>query len=398
MSYRVGILNTGKMGTSLGIAAQRNGHDVFWASSGRSDTSKNLAIENGFTDLVTIEKMSLECDIIISICMGSGVMPNALAVASSGFNGIYVDANHIGDASHENHLKSIIENAGIIYIDSAIYGWPYPHESDPNGERTMYLFGDSADVVKSVIDGDIFSCIIADISSKEIKRQREISDRSDCAPHINHGYGVVEFPGIIQIDDLFIDEYMKRREEAEPQDYTIDSEGFYVNRGGYRFTKENIDEAPRRYLNLTPSGCPNEDIDFHKKIEDAISKCINAYRGIYPEVYDCVRWRTDAHIAAYPRGAGMGMHHDNSIGANGKNENPIFNVLSLSMILSDRCTGGELVLKYINKEFPPKKGSVIIYPAGFLGSHAVNKVESGLRISYLEFFGQGTTSGQTKPI
>jgi hypothetical protein len=68
------------------------------------------------------------------------------------------------------------------------------------------------------------------------------------------------------------------------------------------------------------------------------------------------------------------------------------------MILSDRCTGGELVLKYINKEFPPKKGSVIIYPAGFLGSHAVNKVESGLRISYLEFFGQGTTSGQTKPI
>jgi hypothetical protein len=239
---------------------------------------------------------------------------------------------------------------------------------------------------------------ITDNSAKEIKRQREVSDRADCAPHVNHGYGIVEFPGVLDIDDLFIDEYMIRRELYEPQDYFIDEEGFYINRGGYKFTKENIDQAPRRYLNLTPKGCSDEDVSFHSKIETAISKCINAYRGIYPEVHDCIRWRTDAHIASYPKGSGMGMHHDTAIGAGGKNENPVFNVLSLSLILSDRCEGGELVMKYIDKSFKPQKGTAILYPSGFLGSHSVANVKSGIRVSYLEFFGQGSVSGQTRPI
>lgn len=399
MTYKVGILNTGKMGSSLAVAALRNGHQVFWASSGRSEESSRRAVDLGLHDTITIENMCSVCDVIVSICMGSGVMPNAIEAIKHNFSGIYVDANHIGDESHENHLKNMLEGSRIKgYIDASIYGWPYPHESDPDGERTLYLYGGQSNVIKEIFDGDIFSCKITEISAKEIKRQREIKDRSDCAPHTNHGYGVIEFPNIINIDDDFIDAYMSRREISEPQDYFIDEEGFYVNRGGYRFTKESVDQAPRRYMNLTPDGCPDEDMHFYREIEGAISKCINAYRGIYPEVYDCLRWRTDAHIAAYPPGAGMGFHHDTSIGAGGKNENPVFNVLSLSLILSDRCSGGELNMKYINKSFVPKRGTAIIYPSGFLGAHSVSPVKSGTRISYLEFFGQGSVSGQTKPI
>jgi hypothetical protein len=398
MSLKIGILNTGKMGSSLARAAKDNGHKVFWASEGRSIESKNRAHELGLDDVLTVKNIFSICDVVVSICMGSGVMPNAIAASAGGFKGIYVDANHVGDVSHENHLKNIIEDAGISYVDASIYGWPYPHEQNPDSERTLYLSGGKANDVKSIFHGYIFDCKVTEMSAKEVKRQREVADRADCAPHIDHGYGIVEFPRIMQIEDIFIDSYMQRREISEPQDYYVDEEGFYVNRGGYRFTKEHVDKAPRRYLNLTPDGCPQEDIDFHAKIEAEISKCINAYRGIYPEVYDCVRWRTDAHIAAYPAGAGMGMHHDNAIGSAGKSENPIFNVLSLSLILSDRCEGGELEMKYVNKAFKPQKGTVIIYPASFLGSHAVSKVESGLRISYLEFFGHGTVSGQTKPI
>lgn len=398
MTLKVGILHPGKMGSSLALAAQRNNNIVYWASDSRSVETRSRAEAIGMIEFKSITEVAKECDVIISICMGGGVVPNASAVIASGFKGIYVDANHIGDRSHEQHLKRMIEDAGISYIDSAIYGWPYPHESDPYGERTIYLSGEKAEVVKSILHGDIFDCVVTEESSKEIKRKREIEDRQDCAPHIDHGYGIVEFPNIINIDDSFIDEYMKRRDAVEPIDYYIDDDGFYINRGGYKFTKEQVDEAPRRYLNLTPDGCPQEDIDFHREIEIAISKCINAYRGIYPEVQDCVRWRTDAHLAAYGPGGGMGMHHDNAIGGASENENPIFNVLSLSMIVSDRCTGGNLVMKYINKSFPPRKGTVIIYPSGFLGSHAVEKVESGLRISYLEFFGQGSISGQAKPI
>lgn len=395
---KIGILNTGKMGTSLGVAAQKNGHQVFWASDGRSPQSRKRAEDSEFTEVNSIARMAAECDVIVSICMGAGVMPNARSVIEAGFSGIYIDANHIGDVNHESHLAEMLVASGVDYIDASIYGWPYPHESDPDGERTLYLFGKSASTASSVFSGDIFDCVVTDVSAKEIKRQREISDRQDCMPNINHGYGIVEFKNAIHIDNGFIDEYIRRREECEPQDYHVDEDGFYVNRGGYRFTKAQIDEAPRRYLNLVNDSSPQEDIDFYKNIEIAISKCINAYRGIYPEVYDCVQWRTDAHIACYPPGAGMGMHHDNAIGKAGKNENPIFNVLSLSLILSDRCDGGELEMKYINKMFKPENGTLIIYPAGFLGSHSVHRVKSGIRISYLEFFGHGSVSGQTKPI
>jgi hypothetical protein len=202
----------------------------------------------------------------------------------------------------------------------------------------------------------------------------------------------------MSIDDKFIDEYMLRRNTVEPQDYYIDEDGFYVNRGGYRFTKEHAEAAPHRFLNLIPEPGLREDIEFHAEIENALSKCINAYRGIYPESADCIHWRSDGHIASYGPGSGMGMHHDTAIGKANGNENPIFNVLSGSLILSDRCEGGNLAFRFINRSFRPVKGSAVLYPSGFLGSHAVEKITSGKRVSYLEFFGQGARSGQKKQI
>ena len=399
----IGILSPGKMGASVGIAAMKNGHEVVWASIGRSAITSERAKTNGFRDVGTIEELCNQADVIISICMGGGVFPNASAVIKAGFKGVYVDANHIGDKSQENHLAEMFANAGIPYIEASIYGWPYPHEQNPNAERTFYLSSRDSNsererLIVDCLNGDIFECKVTKIQAKEVKRSREISDRSDCAKHEDFGYGIVYFPNILNIDDGFLDEYMKRRNELEPQDYYIDEDGFYVNRGGYRFTKEHAEAAPHRFLNLTPPDCPQGDIDFHQQIEEALSKCINAYKGIYPESADCIHWRSDGHIASYGPGAGMGMHHDTAIGRANGNENPIFNVLSGSLILSDRCTGGALSFRFIDRAFTPVKGSAILYPSGFLGSHAVENVVTGRRISYLEFFGQGTRSGQARSI
>lgn len=402
---KVGILHPGKMGSSLAIAAKRNGaEEIYWIPSGRSDATFDRASELNLIGVKSIYEMCEKCDIIISICMGAGVFPNAIAVANAGFRGIFVDANHVGDKASEMHLEDTLRDAGVRYVEASIYGWPYPHDDNPNAERTLYLSSNTGDgidelAVLKCLDGEIFTCIITDKSAKEIKRDREIADRSDCAPYVNHGYGIIEFPNIMpNIDDDFIDEYMVRRREIEPTDYWVDEEGFYVNRGGYRFAPSQIESAPRRYLNLLPQGATSNEIAFHRAIEQAISKCINAYKGIFPEIIDCLRWRSDAHIAEYPAGAGMGMHHDNAIGSSGENENPVFNVLSCSLILSDRCTGGNLVFRNTDYKFMPVKGSAIVYPSGFLGAHAVEDVTSGLRISYLEFFGQGTRAGQGTPI
>jgi hypothetical protein len=349
--------------------------------------------------------MCKEVDVIVSICMGAGVFPNAKMIVDYGFNGIYVDANHVGDPSSEKHLASTLKNGGVRYVEASIYGWPYPHEPNPDAERTMYLSCDGEDnfdalTVFDCFTGAIFECLVSEKeSAKEIKRSREISDRSDCAPFTNYGYGVVEFHNVMaDMGDAFVDRYMERRKLTEPSDYYIDDDGFYVNRGGYRFTPDQIENAPRRFLNLLPSEATDDEVKFHSEIETAIGKSLNAYKGIFPEIVDCLRWRSDAHIAEYPEGSGMGMHHDNAIGGAGENENPVFNVLSISLILSDRCTGGELVFKHPNVEIAPVKGNLIIYPSGFLGAHAVNDIKSGVRISYLEFVGQGDRSGQIKPI
>ena len=38
-------------------------------------------------------------------------------------------------------------------------------------------------------------------------------------------------------------------------------------------------------------------------------------------------------------------------------------------------------------------GTVILYPSNYIGSHAVAPVTRGERLSYLEFYGQGTPGG-----
>ena len=44
--------------------------------------------------------------------------------------------------------------------------------------------------------------------------------------------GIVEFREAIDIDDEFLFGWLERRRENEPDDYTIDEDGNYINRGG----------------------------------------------------------------------------------------------------------------------------------------------------------------------
>jgi hypothetical protein len=395
---KIGILHPGKMGSSIGIACQRNDHEVYVALDGRSDETRQRAKEFGFIDLGSMNSLFSTVDIVFSISMGAGVFPHAEAAIASGYRGFYVDANHIGDEAQEKLLGQMLQNARIRYVEASIYGWPYPHDENPNAERTMYLSGKYSPYIQQIVNGDIFRCLISEtqMTAKEIKRMREARDRKNMMPHTDHGCGIVEFHDVIDIDESFITSWLERRRSVEPHDYTIDENGFYVNRGGYKFTKDQITSAPERYLNLAPTDGPKEDIDFNSRLEKAMFDCINGYSILYPEAKDCLWWRTDSHVAVYGVGAGMGLHHDNAIGGASANENPLFNVVSGSLILFDKCSGGELQFRFIKNKIKPKSGSAVFYPSSFMGSHAVAKITEGLRISYLEFFGHGSRPGQTK--
>lgn len=392
------ILHPGKMGSTIGQALQRNGHTVLCCTNGRSEATKANADKHGFTDCPTLQDAFDKADIVFSICMGAGVFPNVELAIKHGFKGLFVDANHIGSFDQETNLKQMVKSAGMRYVEAAIYGWPYPHESDPHTRRVMYLTGAYAPLVHYLVNGDIFYGFITETQwqAKEIKRWREAQDRKNVMPHTDHGYGIVEFHNVLDINEHFVQSWLSRRREVEPHDYTIDENGFYINRGGYKFTEDQIKGAPERYMNLTPAGAPAEDVEFHAKLERAMFDCINGYSNLYPEAKDCLWWRTDAHVAVYGNGAGMGLHHDNAIGGASANENPLFNVVSGSLILWDKCEGGALEFRFIKNKIKPKAGSAVFYPSSFMGSHAVEKIRMGLRISYLEFFGHGTRPGQVK--
>jgi hypothetical protein len=46
-TLRIGLLHPGEMGASIGAAARESGATVYWASSGRSESSQRRAGEAG---------------------------------------------------------------------------------------------------------------------------------------------------------------------------------------------------------------------------------------------------------------------------------------------------------------------------------------------------------------
>ena len=287
------------MGSSLARVLVAKGHEVYFASDDRSGKTIAAGLESGAVDVGSLDNLFGKCDVIISICQGAGVFAIAENAVMSSFGGLFVDANHIGSREMEDKLSNLLAESGVQYVEAAIYGWPYPHESDPHGERVFYFTGDRSGEMVEIFSGTPFHPVVPDVPAKELKRQREEANKNDVPPLVDHGFGVVEFPEIIAIDDVFVDEYIQRRMAVEPRDYEEMPDGRLINRGGYIFTADQVSGAPIRYLNLTPSGSPQEDLDFHSKLQDALMKCIHAYLKVYPEARDCVQWRSDAHLAVY---------------------------------------------------------------------------------------------------
>jgi len=208
----------------------------------------------------------------------------------------------------------------------------------------------------------------------------------------HYGFGIVEYENVADIDSDYLEGWLERRRLQEPNDYTLQSDGTYMNRGGYVFTEDQVNASPGRLLRLKVN-CSDEDLAFAEKLENVTALCISEYFNIFPEAQRSVWWRADPHVATYKPGGYMGYHHDNLVGAGSESEKAIYSVLTASIILKDQCSGGDLGFKYIDKHFAPKAGTAFVYPAGFLGTHEVCPVTSGERISYLEFFGHGTLMG-----
>ncbi len=130
------------MGVSIAAAAQRNGADVYWASQGRSQATRDRAARYQLRDAGDLAALSAECTTLISVCPPDAAEYIADQVIAAGFRGLYLDANAISPA-RAVRIGAEMARAGIDLVDGGIIGMP---AWEP-GRTWLYLSGPRAEEV-----------------------------------------------------------------------------------------------------------------------------------------------------------------------------------------------------------------------------------------------------------
>jgi 3-hydroxyisobutyrate dehydrogenase-like beta-hydroxyacid dehydrogenase len=148
----VGLLQPGEMGAAVGDQLAANGHEVLWASAGRSAETRARA--TAFRDVETVEALARQSDVVLSICPPHAALDVARAVQETA--SLYVDANAISPATARE-----IGALHAEFVDGGIVGGP-PREP---GTR-LYLSGARAAEVASLFAGSLLEPrLVADASA-----------------------------------------------------------------------------------------------------------------------------------------------------------------------------------------------------------------------------------------
>jgi hypothetical protein len=127
------------MGASVGRVLQGNGHDVVWASEGRSDATRERA--QSFRDAGTVGELARQVEVIFSICPPHAARDVSRSV--EGFGGIYLDANAISPMRAQE-----VAEVQPRFVDGGIVGGP-PDEPG----TVLYLSGGEAAAVAGLFAG-----------------------------------------------------------------------------------------------------------------------------------------------------------------------------------------------------------------------------------------------------
>jgi hypothetical protein len=227
----------------------------------------------------------------------------------------------------------------------------------------------------------------------------------------NLGGGVILFENCIELD---WDSLIKKSKELIEEEWSnmyetgIDPETnqeIYVNKSGYFFFKESIDIMPKRAGAIHNK----EDADLIKVLnflEESKDKCLLQYFELFPLAYKCVWWKVKGHILQYPKDVYLGSHSDTSADyiydvLEPQNQLALRSVVTSIVYFNDSVEseselnknnyiGGGHYFNYLDIEYCPKKGDVLMFPSNYLAAHEVKPVLDGFRYSYLGWYSQGT--------
>ena len=138
----VGLFHPGEMGSAVGAALRASGHEVLWASAGRSEESARRALDAGLRDVGSVDAVLAEAELVFSIVPPHAA--SAVAASAAGFGGPFVDANAISPMTVRGLAPARLVDGGIV--------GPPPLE---RGMTRLYLSGDGSDEVAGLFAGSM---------------------------------------------------------------------------------------------------------------------------------------------------------------------------------------------------------------------------------------------------
>lgn len=153
--WQIGVIHPGDMGISIAASLQQGANQVFWASEGRSPSTRARAEQFGLHDATTLASLCRICDAIVCVCPPDAAEKVADAVVACGYTGVYLDANAIAP-ERTMRIGRKMNDAGITFIDGGIIGGP----GWKAGETWLYLSGSQAQIAASWFEDGVLETSI----------------------------------------------------------------------------------------------------------------------------------------------------------------------------------------------------------------------------------------------
>jgi 3-hydroxyisobutyrate dehydrogenase-like beta-hydroxyacid dehydrogenase len=155
---RIGVVHPGAMGAAVAGALVRAGHEVSWASDGRSAETAERAAANGLRDAGSVGALAERVEVVLSICPPHAAVE--VAAAFAGFRGVYVDANAVAPATAQA-LSERVER----FVDGGIVG---PPPTAP-GTTRLFLSGPEAGSIAALFEGsDVEAQVVSSASAVKV--------------------------------------------------------------------------------------------------------------------------------------------------------------------------------------------------------------------------------------
>jgi 3-hydroxyisobutyrate dehydrogenase-like beta-hydroxyacid dehydrogenase len=145
---KIGVLHPGMMGICVAASVQNSGHDVYWASEGRSPQTRQRAEKYGLMDAGRLAALCETCTAIISVCPPHAAEELAEEVLAHAFEGLYLDVNAIAP-QRTVRIAQTMNAAGVEFVDGGIVGLPVWER----GKTWLYLSGKKAPEAADLLSG-----------------------------------------------------------------------------------------------------------------------------------------------------------------------------------------------------------------------------------------------------